>query len=122
VNMKTLRVIWIGIGVLALLATLRAFVLSQHAGSTRAIWTNLLAVAFALTILVSTIFSNRSLAARRILATCWVVTVVYCVAFMMLVGLEFGALWLVVAISVGALSTVSIWIMRRQMTSKSQSL
>jgi hypothetical protein len=116
--MKTLRAIWIGIGVLALLATLRAIVLSQHAGSTRAIWINSIAAAFALTVLASAVSSNRSLAARRILATCWVLTVVYCVAFTMLVGLEFGALWLVVAILVGVLSITSIWIMRRKQTSR----
>jgi len=116
--MKTLRAIWIGIGVLALLATLRALALSQHAGSTRAIWTNLIAAAFALTVLASAIFSSRSPAARRILAICWVVTVLYCAAFMMLVGLEFGVLWLVVAILVGAPSITSIWIMRRKQTTR----
>jgi FtsH-binding integral membrane protein len=120
--MKTLRVIWIGIGVLALLAGLRAFELSQLAGSTRAMWTNLLAVGFAFAILASAIFANRSEAARRILLVCWVLAVVYCIAFLMLVGLEFGPVWFAIAISVGALSTASIWIVRRQRTSKSQSL
>ena len=120
--MKTLRTIWIGIGVLALLATLRALVLSQQAGSTRAIWTNLVAASFALAILVSVILSSRSRAAQRVLIACWVVTAFYCGSFSMFVGLEFGVPWLVGAILVGVLSIASIWIIQREKTSRNSKL
>jgi hypothetical protein len=116
--MKTLRTIWIGIGVLGLFASLRAAALSQSAGSARALWTNLLAAAFAVAILASAILSSRSLAARRVLLVCWILTLVYCGAFLMLVGLEFGPVWIAITLAVGALSIASIWIMRRTPTSK----
>jgi hypothetical protein len=115
--MKALRIVWIGIGVLALGVSLRALELSQRAGSPRATWTNLLAVAFAVAILASAFLSARSQAARKVFAICLVVCALYCAAFVMLVGLEFGAVWLATVISVGALAVISIWLVLRKPTS-----
>lgn len=115
--MRALRVIWIGIGVLALCVSLRALDLSQRAGSSRAMWTNLVAVAFAVAISTSAFLSARSETARRVFITCLVVTTLYSVAFVMLVGLEFGAVWLATVISVGALGLISIWVTLRSPTS-----
>lgn len=112
--MKALRIIWIGIGVVALCVSLRALELSQRAGSPRAVWTNLLAVAFAVAISASAFLSARSQTARRVFAICLVVTALYCAAFVMLVGLDFGLVWLVAATSVGALGVTSIWVMLRK--------
>ena len=111
--MKALRVIWIGIGVLALCISLRALDLSYWAGSSRAMWTNLVAVAFAVAISASAFLSARSEIARRVFLTCLVVTALYCVAFVLLVGLEYGAVWFAAIISVGALAVTSIWMLLR---------
>lgn len=114
--MKILRIIWIGIGVLSTGVSLRALELSLRAGSPRAVWTNLFAVAFAAVIVASALLSARSQVARRVFTVCLVLTALYCAAFVMLVGLEFGAVWLAVVTSVGALGLVSIWMMLRKPT------
>jgi hypothetical protein len=111
--MKVLRAIWGSFGTLALLAALMELALKGRTTNGNAIAGDLIVAVFSGTMLASAVMSGRSAAALKVLAVCWVGIILYCGAFIALVGFEFGRWWLVAATALLLMASSSLWILTR---------